>query len=63
MEDLKRVLFQIMAKVKPKMLTHCSEMIVNYITIHCNTLHYTLEYTATHWSSGNKMRAGNKAGV
>ena len=38
------------------MLIECSEMTVNYTVIHCNTLHYTVEYTKTNCSSGNKTK-------
>ena len=30
-------------------------MTVKYTVMHCNTLHYTVEYTATHRSSDNKI--------
>ena len=38
-------------------------MTVNYIVMHCNTLYYTVEYTATHCSSNNKTRPNNVAGM
>ena len=31
--------------------------------MHCKTLYYTAEYTATHFSSGNKTRPNNVAGM
>ena len=42
--------------MKSKMLINCSEMTVNYTVMHCNTLHYTVESTATHYSEDNKTR-------
>lgn len=41
---------------KSNMLINCSEVAVNYTEMHCNTLHYTVEYTATNWSSDKKTR-------
>ena len=38
-------------------------MTVNYIVIHCTTLHYNIEYTAAHSSSDNKTRHNNEAGM
>ena len=38
-------------------------MTANYTVMHCNTLHYTVEYTATHCSSDNKTRPNNAAGM
>ena len=38
-------------------------MTANYTVMHCNTLHYTIEYTATHCSSDNKTRPNNVAGM
>ena len=38
-------------------------MTANYTVMHCNTLHYTVEYTATHCSSDNKTRPNNVAGM
>ena len=46
---------------KPKMLIHCSEMTVNYIVMHWNTLPYAVIYTSTQCSSGNKTRPDNVA--
>ena len=37
----------------------CIEITVNYIAIHCNTLYYTVEYTAAHRPSGNKTGSNN----
>ena len=34
-------------------------MMVNYNVMHCKTLHYTVEHTATHYSSDNKTRSYN----
>ena len=39
---------------KLKMSIYCSEMTINYIVMHCNTLHYTVEYTATYCSQFRK---------
>ena len=41
------------------MLINFSEMMVNYNEMHCKTLHYTVEHTATHYSSDNKTRSYN----
>ena len=41
------------------MLINYSEMMVNYNVMHCKTLHYTVEHTATHYSSDNKTRSYN----
>ena len=38
-------------------------MTVNYTVMHCNTLHYTVEYTVTHRSSDNKTRSNKVAGM
>ena len=43
---------------KPKCQYIACETAVNYIVMHCNILHDTVEYTATHCSSGNKMMPG-----
>ena len=36
-------------------------MTVNYIVMHCNTLHYTVEYTVALLSSANKTRPNKVA--
>ena len=38
-------------------------MTVKYIAMHCNTLHYTVEYTAAHSSSANKTRPNQVVGL
>ena len=38
-------------------------MTVNYTVMHCNTLHYTKEYTAAHCSSADKTRSNKVAGM
>ena len=38
-------------------------MTVNYIVIHYNTLHYTVEYTVALCSSANKTRPNKVAGM
>ena len=48
---------------KSKMFINCSEMTVNYIVMHCITLHYTVEYTVAHCSSANKTRPNKVAGM
>ena len=45
------------------MLINCNEMTVNYTVMHCNTLHYIVEYTTTHCSSDSKTRSNNVAGM
>ena len=36
-----------------KILLNCSEMTLNYTVMHCNKLHYTVEYTEKQCSSDN----------
>ena len=52
-----------MARVnrKIKNVTNCSKMTVNYMVMYCNTLHYTVEYTATHCSAGDTATLENCA--
>ena len=46
------------------MLTTFSGMTLNYTVMHCNALHYTVEYTvALQRSSANKTRPNNVAGM
>ena len=49
---------------KPKLLMHCSEIAINYIVMHCYTLHYNVQNTATNCSSSdNKTWPNHVAGV
>ena len=34
-------------------------MMANYNVMHCKTLHYTVEHSATHYSSDSKTRSYN----
>ena len=53
----------IVKKENQNMLINCNEMTVNYTVMHCNTLHYIVEYTTTHCSSDSKTRSNNVAGM
>ena len=60
--NIKQCSFQSKTR-KSKMLINCSEMTVTCTVMHCSTLHYTVEYTATHCRSDKKTRPSNVAGM
>ena len=45
------------------MLINCIDVTVNYTVMHCKSLHYTVEYTATHFSSDNETRPNKVVGT